>query len=317
MQSTCPSQQCVPQGMKSSFFSSKERSNHRFRRETSWPSSLIISIILLIVLFLGVLLSLYMSSILNCFFHSEQAAEAKEIASESADLQLVALNLTTESDTASEHVEKYRLRFHGAEATFAQVLQLMAVGNDSLISILTKAFRESKHEAIFWECAPISSDELESKAFEFVILPAPYLSAKEVDMNSFADKFTQNECHQSVVTFGNLGGDSQLVVPCPVNLSETENKVHSRKDYQYMTHLASYHRGPLLSDANAKLVHDNQVMSLWINTGKLALKLLNDRPGVKLWLSTSGMGVSWLHIRLDSRPKYYNYLPYKVDLKTT
>ena len=27
-------------------------------------------------------------------------------------------------------------------------------------------------------------------------------------------------------------------------------------------------------------------------------------------MSTSGMGVSWLHIRLDFRPKYYNWKPY-------
>ena len=30
-----------------------------------------------------------------------------------------------------------------------------------------------------------------------------------------------------------------------------------------------------------------------------------------LWVSTSGMGVFWLHVRLDSRPKYYTYAPYK------
>jgi hypothetical protein len=29
------------------------------------------------------------------------------------------------------------------------------------------------------------------------------------------------------------------------------------------------------------------------------------------WLSTSGLGVSWLHMRLDSTPKYYNWQPYK------
>lgn len=32
---------------------------------------------------------------------------------------------------------------------------------------------------------------------------------------------------------------------------------------------------------------------------------------VPLWVSTSGLGVSWLHVRLDSRPKYYTYAPYK------
>ncbi len=31
-----------------------------------------------------------------------------------------------------------------------------------------------------------------------------------------------------------------------------------------------------------------------------------------LWLSTAGGGVAWLHVRLDSRPKYYGYSPYKT-----
>jgi hypothetical protein len=31
-----------------------------------------------------------------------------------------------------------------------------------------------------------------------------------------------------------------------------------------------------------------------------------------IWLSTAGMGVAWLHIRLDERPKYYSHKPYAV-----
>ena len=30
-----------------------------------------------------------------------------------------------------------------------------------------------------------------------------------------------------------------------------------------------------------------------------------------VWLSTAGAGVSWLHVRLDDRPKYYGYAPYR------
>lgn len=36
---------------------------------------------------------------------------------------------------------------------------------------------------------------------------------------------------------------------------------------------------------------------------------LNDAP---IWLNTAGAGVPWLHIRLDSRPKYYRYQPYTL-----
>jgi hypothetical protein len=35
---------------------------------------------------------------------------------------------------------------------------------------------------------------------------------------------------------------------------------------------------------------------------------LGEQP---LWLSTAGTGIFWLHVRLDSRPKYYTYQPYR------
>jgi hypothetical protein len=30
-----------------------------------------------------------------------------------------------------------------------------------------------------------------------------------------------------------------------------------------------------------------------------------------VWLGTAGAGVSWLHVRLDDRPKYYGHAPYR------
>jgi hypothetical protein len=33
--------------------------------------------------------------------------------------------------------------------------------------------------------------------------------------------------------------------------------------------------------------------------------------GCKIWISTIELGVSWLHVRIDSTPKYYHYTPYK------
>ena len=32
---------------------------------------------------------------------------------------------------------------------------------------------------------------------------------------------------------------------------------------------------------------------------------------VRAAFSAAGAGVSWLHVRLDDRPKYYGFLPYK------
>jgi hypothetical protein len=51
----------------------------------------------------------------------------------------------------------------------------------------------------------------------------------------------------------------------------------------------------------------SQIENLWRETGRAMRENLSER---KLWLSTSGLGVSWLHIRLDSYPKYYQHRPY-------
>ena len=42
------------------------------------------------------------------------------------------------------------------------------------------------------------------------------------------------------------------------------------------------------------------------------LDRLHRSPEETTWLSTSGLGVYWLHVRLDSYPKYYTYRPYKA-----
>jgi len=52
-----------------------------------------------------------------------------------------------------------------------------------------------------------------------------------------------------------------------------------------------------------------QVHALLQRLAREALARLSDRP---LWISTAGMGVYWLHVRLDSRPKYYRHAPYKT-----
>ena len=35
-----------------------------------------------------------------------------------------------------------------------------------------------------------------------------------------------------------------------------------------------------------------------------------DKSQRRLWMSTEGSGVPWLHVRLDSRPKYYKHHEY-------
>jgi hypothetical protein len=88
------------------------------------------------------------------------------------------------------------------------------------------------------------------------------------------------------VSFPNLGDDAFLVAPCP------------RTPLAAYPHLAAF----------ARHAPDAQQHALWQAVSGALSRRLDQRP---LWLSTSGLGVAWLHVRLDLRPKYYTFGPYR------
>lgn len=151
--------------------------------------------------------------------------------------------------------------------------------------------REVNMGSYYWECPPLSLSNSE-KPFEFVLIEAN-LHKTRTNPKSF-EKYVQN-CANNVVSFKNLGGDASLVVPCPTLSGST---------ILNYGHLAAFLR-------NAP---QDQIDALLVLVGKLGLKTLRKlNSGNRVWLSTSGGGVPWLHVRFDSRPKYYNYRPYKED----
>jgi len=141
---------------------------------------------------------------------------------------------------------------------------------------------DSTFDALRWETPSVSRESLH-RSFEFVLLDSPGL-ARNPDSSAFAEQFASSA---EVVEFANLGRDAVLIVPCPRGPATTYG------------HLASFVRH----------APDSQRDALWQQVGVA----LERRVGNKaVWLSTAGAGVSWLHIRLDDRPKYYSYAPYRA-----
>lgn len=140
--------------------------------------------------------------------------------------------------------------------------------------------------AYFWETPPVTKSTVE-RAFEFVLINSPKLADIEPDPTDFNEYF--ESATEEVVTFPNLGNDALLVVPCPIA------KTVAR------THLASF----------VRFAPEFQQHLLWQTVGRSLLQQLNEQP---IWVSTSGLGVHWLHVRLDSHPKYYCFQPYKQRL---
>lgn len=176
---------------------------------------------------------------------------------------------------------RYTVVFDSRAASFAEVIRawqddagFRSQFNDLLAAAPYSAFR--------WETPPVTASTM-SRPFEFVLLDAPGL-ARRPDPDAFAEHF--GGAGSGVVAFPNLGGDAIMVVPAPVVAPSAYG------------HLAAFVR-----DAPEFQRH-----ALWQSVGGTMARRVGFEP---VWLSTAGAGVSWLHVRLDDRPKYYGFAPYR------
>jgi hypothetical protein len=123
------------------------------------------------------------------------------------------------------------------------------------------------------------------REFEFVLLDAPGLD-RAPEPQAFSEQFRSAGKEPLAVAFPNLGNDAVLVVPCPAGPPAAYG------------HLATFIRH----------APEAQVHEFW----RVVAEAMEARLGLApIWLSTAGLGVSWLHVRLDSRPKYYGFAPYR------
>jgi hypothetical protein len=168
----------------------------------------------------------------------------------------------------------------GRELGFSQVVSAWA-SDAEFRSLWSDLLRGVPFLAYAWECPPVTAASA-SRPFECVFVSSPALARMRPDPDAFAEHFRQDV---SVVTFANLGGDAALVVPCP----------SARGDN--FSHLATFVASATPAQASA----------LWQAVGTAMQRRIGASP---VWLSTAGLGIAWLHVRLDSRPKYYRHAPY-------
>ncbi|MBI1186779.1 MAG: hypothetical protein GC206_05515 [Alphaproteobacteria bacterium] len=140
-------------------------------------------------------------------------------------------------------------------------------------------------QAFFWETPSLTHAAL-GDPFECALIAAPSL-ARPADPSQFAAQIARAE--GPCARFANLGGDAELVVPRPIVQTT---------DY---AHLAAFLRTGSPAQSRA----------LWARVAETAADWL--ARGERIWLSTAGLGVPWLHVRFDRRPKYYAHAPYRAQ----
>lgn len=167
---------------------------------------------------------------------------------------------------------------------FAEVISRWRM-DKSFRQYFNQLLMESPFTAFRWE-TPSLSFETQDNDFEFVLVNTPRFAKRKTDKNTFRSKFTTSEDDFGVVNFSNLSGDATMIVPSP------------RTEITAYGHLAAFVR-------NAP---NEQIDTLWRMVGDVAKLNIDEKP---FWLNTAGGGVAWLHVRFDSRPKYYSHKPYK------
>jgi len=179
------------------------------------------------------------------------------------------------------------VRIEGEAAlSWAEVMAGL-VTDAALRTALTEAILGVPFAAVYWEARPVAVGDRE-EAFECVVLDAPGLARERADLRPFAQPLGGARAPE-VRAFANLSGDAELVVPAPGD------------DAGGYPHLAAF-----LRRAPAEQVH-----ALWTEVGHAVTRWLATR-GSRVWVSTAGLGVAWLHVRLDSRPKYVKWAAYRT-----
>lgn len=188
---------------------------------------------------------------------------------------------TVEIVSSEKNWTKYKISAQQKYLRFQEVIELWQTSPD-FIHFFNELLSASLYEAYFWEVSPICLDTCE-KEFEFVLIDSPALVNVRADKTAFAKYFN----HPAYATsFLNLSGDSTLIVPVEISAA---------KNY---SHLATFVR-------NAP---EAQISAFWNLVGAEVSKAVGQQPK---WLSTSGLGVYWVHVRIDPKPKYFHYEAYK------
>ncbi|WPP52886.1 DUF6940 family protein [Catalinimonas niigatensis] len=183
------------------------------------------------------------------------------------------------------HVLQYFIQSGKRKLTYAQVIWLWQK-KAAFRKFFSALLAHSPFDAFFWECPPLT-EKNQHQLFEFVLLDSPQLAGREADCSAFQQHLVHTS--ESVGNFSNLGGDAHLLVPVPQGVA------------QHYAHIAAFVRHAAPAQQHA----------LWQKLGELVEVKISQQP---LWVSTSGLGVPCLHVRLDSRPKYYEFAPYRQHI---
>lgn len=176
---------------------------------------------------------------------------------------------------------RFQFTRNGSNVSFEEMFQLWQSPQD--IQHYLSGIKSLGFDQFYWEHPALTKKQLHLP-YECMVLKTDHFNRRTIDTASFSTYLQKDNL---VAVFDNLGRNARLVVP-----TLKSNREHYK------------HLGAFLKSAP-----EEQVKALFHAIGKTITEELNN--GKTIWLSTAGLGVIWLHIRLDTTPKYYKTKTYK------
>jgi len=181
--------------------------------------------------------------------------------------------------------------------TWKKCIELLN-SSDDFKTLLVNVMNSVPFKSYFWETIPFSDRTAGTIGFQFVCLNAPNLEGLQADCTSFGS------AHGQIRVFPSLSRDAVLVVPPDRSADGKEVKKYASHSQisTFLRDVDSTERLRLFQELGRTLqVH---VIDQAGNFSMLG-------PTVPVWVNTEGSGVPWLHLRIDTRPKYYHYDPFR------
>jgi len=193
---------------------------------------------------------------------------------------------TIEIKGQSDHSVRFRLKNGNKNLSFKEVFELW-INDIAFTNFYTKVITKLNYEAFYWEHPAINKAFLEKK-YECVLQRSKPLEHLKINEKAFEKHITKKNA--LVTDFMNLGKNARLIVPTKATTQEIYN-----------------HLGKFIRHAERK-----QVLEIFKRIGQKMLE--ESKKDEFVWLNTAGLGVIWLHIRIDAKPKYYKTKTYRNPL---
>ena len=174
----------------------------------------------------------------------------------------------------------YTVRFHLMNdddyLSFREVFELWKSSAEFVLFYKNELI-ELGFKAFYWEHPALKVDYLD-KRYECILQKSRPLEQLPANESAFKDYISGED---GVVDFMNLGKNARLVVPT----KKSEEEIYN-------------HFGRFI-----RFAENQQIIEVFERIGTLIED--GSRQNEIIWLNTAGLGVIWLHVRMDTRPKYY------------